>query len=106
MRIRRSRLSVPITVGEPISTDAVVERIRVRNGVAWVTFGATMTSAAGLVGTSKSTFIMSDGQPPADADEQAEPEPTHSGEQRCCFRPHGITREVCESSRPCAVRRS
>lgn len=67
----------PITIGEPISTKAVVERIRIRNGVAWVTFGATMTSAAGIVGTSKSTFIMSDGQPPADADEEAEPEPTH-----------------------------
>lgn len=65
----------PIAVNEPITTDAVVDRIRIRNGVAWVTFVATMTSEAGLVATSKSTFIMSDGQPPADTDEESEPNP-------------------------------
>lgn len=65
----------PITMGAPITTEAVVDRIRIRNGVAWVTFTATMTSDAGVVATSKSTFIMSDGQPPADADEQDEPNP-------------------------------
>jgi acyl dehydratase len=65
----------PIRVGVPMTTEAVVERIRIRKNVAWVTFSATMSDNAGVVMTSRSTFIMSDEAPPADAEEQPEPAP-------------------------------
>jgi len=68
-----------IRVGAPITTSATVDRIRMRNNMAWVTFSAVMEDSDSVVANSKSTFIMSNGQAPAEADEQEEPDPLLRG---------------------------
>ena len=63
-------------VGKTVSIGALVDKIRMRGEVAWVTFTATAAHDDGsLVLESTSLFLMSADEPPGDAALQPEPEP-------------------------------
>ncbi len=66
----------PWAIGEAVTIDAQVERIRMRGGVAWVTFTAAAVRKDGSpVLDSTSLFLMSAEEPASESDPQAEPEP-------------------------------
>ena len=50
-----------------------VDRVRMRGGAAWVTFGAVVTNADDTTLESLSTFIMSAQRPDSDVDDHGEP---------------------------------
>lgn len=52
-----------------------VDRVRMRGGSAWVTFGAVVTNNDDTTLESLSTFIMSDQRPDSDSDDRSEPGP-------------------------------
>lgn len=71
----------PITVGSELAVTGVVDRIRERNGMAFVSFSASVVDHGGEpVISSASTFIMSPEAPPASEAEQPEPEVHHRGD--------------------------
>ena len=70
----------PWTIGEAVTIDATVDKIRMRGDVAWVTFSATAARKDGSpVLDSTSLFLMSANEPATDSEPQLEPEPMAKG---------------------------
>ena len=80
----------PVEVGAQLAVTGTVERVRERNGMAFVSFSANVVDHFGeSVISSASTFIMSPDAPPASEAEQPEP-PVDQRDQTLIARPAAL----------------
>jgi acyl dehydratase len=63
----------PLEIDEWLTVDGVLERLRSRAGTKFITFKSSVRSGDEVVIEATSTFLMGDGPPPADPEDEVEP---------------------------------
>ena len=62
-----------LEIDEPVTVDGELTRVRSRRGTSFATFESLVRSGDEVVISSSSTFLMGDGPPPVEPDEEVEP---------------------------------
>lgn len=62
-----------LEIDEQVTVDGVVARVRVRGGLSFVTFGSSVRSGDEIVIEARSMFLMGDGMPADQPEEETEP---------------------------------